>query len=141
MPTKNKRSLDKVRTMKNYEERIRKTFGREDYSQFEGAWIGTYKIFSTSVDVVDDPDHNMYCHAMILLKIVREHGINCKGVCSERVSNGQYISSPRERDEEMGGEKVIYVDSHNYFTGKTTSPFTIRKYDKVYIDNDSSSNS
>lgn len=128
---KRRRRLDLDATLKKYEQRMRSTFGPKDWALFRDAWIGTYKVYSQTRECIQDPSHNMYCHAMILLKIVREQGIHCLGVCSERISGGEYVCSPRIRNEE-GGERVVYVDSHNYFTKKKTSPFALRSMDKVY---------
>ena len=118
-----KQSLDK------FEERIRRliadTLSDEDRQELDGAYLSTYECYST---ITEDHDngHRKCNSAIVLMRVLKDHGINILGVTSERKNAGQFVAPDR-----VGMEKVVYVGKHSYFTNKKSHKWRILPIDKV----------
>ena len=133
-----RRKLDVCQTLAAYEHRIN-SLPLTDLQVFEGAFISSYQVWNTYLpsqledyeDVRKD-NPRLDNHTFRLYEILKERGINCLGVTSERLYNGKFIAAlpyakPREEIP------VIYVGGHCVFSKhKANKLFSITPQDKRY---------
>jgi len=106
---------DREYFLRNYEKRLL-TFDKSIFAEFENAYISTYDTYNTTNEVL--PVENKLCtYGNILFKVCIHHGINVKGVTSERRHKGKYIV-PLLGDDTRENSEVIYVGKFNFFTKK-----------------------
>ena len=94
-----RRKLDVCQTLAAYEHRIN-SLPLTDLQVFEGAFISSYQVWNTYLpsqledyeDVRKD-NPRLDNHTFRLYEILKERGINCLGVTSERLYNGKFIAA------------------------------------------------
>ena len=113
------RKASKEEFLRAYKKRLMQ-YDKHVFSEFENAYISTYVTYNTTKEIYDleDPLCN---YGNVLLGVCVHHGINIKGVTSERKHHGSFIS-PLLNGESRDTERVIYVGKFNYFTGKKSHP-------------------
>ena len=103
---------------------IKHTLTPEDRIELEGVYLSTYECYSTITE--DLPNNHRKCNsAVVLMRILREYGINIEGVTSERKVNGEYLTSVRS------SKKVVYIGKHSYFSGNTSHKWRLLPIDKA----------
>ncbi len=98
---------------------------------FEGAYLSTFELYSTVSDI--EEGSQMDCFAGVLLRLVREHGVQCLGVTSERKKNGIYVCSALLNGESREEANLVYVGKYSYFSGNQRSIYSPLAIDNAYL--------
>ena len=127
-----RRQLNMEATMEAYASRIQSPPFQNQLHELEDAYLSTFNIFTTEVDVVEHLPSRTN-NAYVLMKIAREHDVHVKAVTSECKINGEYRASLLDNDTRETA-KVVYVGNYNYFTNHKETKWSILPQDKVYFD-------
>ena len=126
-----RRKLDHAATLERYRTRISQ-LSTDALQSFlpEGCWLSTYDVWHCFTECPLNALETT-SNAFVILEIARARGLNVRGVCTERRSNGELLSAPDD-----DGARV-YVCRHNTFNSKQVHPvLSIQPHDKVYQDDD-----
>lgn len=124
-----RRILDKEATYENYRRRMEEL--QDTFDVFEGAYMSTFELYSTVSDI--DEGSQMDCFAGVLLRLVREHGVQCLGVTSERKKNGQYMCTTLLNGESREEANLVYIGKYSYFSGNQRSIYSPLAIDNAYL--------
>jgi hypothetical protein len=122
------RNVNWSATREKYKQRI-EIFPPELWAALNGAYLGTFEIYSTIADI--QPDSHLDCFAGVILRSAREKGYTPLGVTSERKHDGVFICS-KLNDVEREACRIVYVGKYSYFSQHEKSPWSPVSGDYVY---------
>ncbi len=122
------RNVNWSSTRENYRRRI-DNFSPELWASLNGAYLGTFEIYSTVTDI--QQDSHLDCFAGVILRSAREKGFSPLGVTSERKSNGIYICL-KLNGVEREACRIVYIGKYSYFSQHEKSPWSPVSGDYVY---------
>ena len=104
---------------------------KDTFEVFEDAYMSTFELYSTVADI--DEDSQMNGFAGVLLRLVREHGVRCISVTSERKKNGEYVCSTLLNGELREDAKIVYIGKYSFFSGNQRSVYSPLAVDNAYF--------
>ena len=126
-------SPDSKKTFLSYESRLR-SFSPRRFQRLkklpQPLYLSTYETFGT--DSKDRANGDTSCNAaFVVMRVMRDFGVNVKGVTSERKKGGKYIADLLDTDT-RDNATILYVGKHNYFCEKKSSRWRLLPSDAIH---------